>query len=59
MWPTFIVVNKQGGNIEISNIWKMASHGVLYVSKYNEQHIVIPVVLREALCCPSFSELCF
>ncbi len=34
MCPTFMVVDGQGENIENYNIWKMASHGVLYVPKY-------------------------
>jgi len=59
MWPTFMVVDKQGRNIEISNIWKMASHGILYALEYYGQHVVIPIILREALSCPSFSKLCF
>jgi len=59
MWPTFMVVDKQGGNIEITNIWKMASHKVLYVSKYYGQHIVDPIILHEALSCLSYSELYF
>jgi hypothetical protein len=53
------VVDGHGGNIEISNIWKMALHGVLYAPEYYEQHIVIPMELHETLSCPSFSELCF
>ncbi len=59
MWPTFMVVDKQGGNIEITNIWKTASHGVLYVSEYYGQHIVVPIIFHEALSCPSCSELYF
>jgi hypothetical protein len=59
MWPTFMVIDGQGKNIENSNIWKMASHKLLYVSEYYEQHVVVPVELCETLSCPSFSELCF
>jgi hypothetical protein len=59
MWPTFMVVDKQGGNIEITNLWKMASHGVLYVLEYYGQHIVVPIILHEALSCLSHSELYF
>jgi hypothetical protein len=59
MWPTFMVFDKQGKNIEISNVWIMASHEILYVSEYYEQHILLPVVLHEVFYCPSFSELCF
>jgi len=36
MWPTFMVVDGQGGNIENSNIWKMALHKILYVLEYYE-----------------------
>jgi hypothetical protein len=59
MWPTFMVVDKQSGNIEITNIWKMASQRVLYVSKCYGQHIVVPIIRHEVLSCPSCYELYF
>jgi hypothetical protein len=50
MCPTFMVVDRQGGNIENSNIWKIAQ----YVPKDYKQHVIDHVVFHEALSCPSF-----
>lgn len=59
MWPTFMVVDEQGGNTEIFNILKMSSHGVLYAPKCYGQQDVIFVVICEVFFVQVFLSFAF